>query len=170
MIGGTATATFDDFIFRISAQGVDERKLGRWNFITITGKNNLQTTIFTCYCPYTGRSPGSAYSQHLVYMEKHKDTLPGTNCPRQLFGIDLKQAIDDKIAQGHQIIVMGDFNSEYANLSKWMLESGLQDLIHKIHGKGPRTYNRSKIHLLTEYLDLPISVSGKEDFYPLINL
>ena len=58
--------------------------------------------------------------------------------------MDLKEVIGKKIEQGHQIILMGDFNSEYSELESWMLELGLQDLIGKKHGKGPKTYNRSK--------------------------
>ena len=84
-VGGTATIAFNDFLFRISDQGVDERKLVRWNILTITGKNNLQISNFTCYCPCTGMSPGTAYSQHLVYMARNKDTIRDTNYPRQLF-------------------------------------------------------------------------------------
>ena len=38
----------------------------------------------------------------------------------------------------------GDFNSEYADLLLWMLELGLQDLIGEKHGRGPKTYERSK--------------------------
>ena len=144
LVGGVAIAAFGDLVFRISKQGADERKLGRWGYITITGKNKVTTTIFTCYCPCRGKSPGSAYSQQLVYMAKNKDQLPDTHCPRQLFGIDLKHAIETKIEKGHQIMVMGDFNSEYEDLSLWMLELGLQDLIGQKHGRGPKTYERSK--------------------------
>ena len=144
LVGGVAIAAFGDLVYRISDQGTDERNLGRWGYITITGKNNVTTSIFTCYCPCRGKSPGSAYSQQLIYMAENKDQLPDTNCPRQLFGMDLKEVIGKKIEQGHQIILMGDFNSEYSELESWMLELGLQDLIGKKHGKGPKTYNRSK--------------------------
>ena len=71
LVGGVATAAFGDLVFRISEQGADERKLGRWGFITITGKNDLKTTIFTCYCPCRGKSPGSAYSVSYTHL-----TLP----------------------------------------------------------------------------------------------
>ena len=78
LVGGVATAAFGDLVFRISDQGEDERKLGRWGFITITGKNDIKTTIFTCYCPCRGKSPGSAYSQQLVYMAEHATDIPDT--------------------------------------------------------------------------------------------
>jgi len=144
LVGGVAMMAFGDLVFGISNQDSDFRKLGRWSTITITGKNMIKTTIFTCYCPCRGKSPGSTFSQHLVYMAEHKTELPDTACPRQLFGIDLKTAIEDKLDLGHQIIVMGDFNSEYTELSSWMLELGLVDVISDKHGAGPKTYNRSK--------------------------
>ena len=120
-----------DLVFRISQQGNDFRNLGRWCFITLTGKNNVNTTIFTCYCPVRGRSVGSAYAQQLLYIAENKNTIPSTSCPRQLFGSDLHQAIMSKIDKGHSIIVMGDFNSEYSTLTKWMFELGLVDLMKK---------------------------------------
>ena len=54
-VGGTTMVAFDDLVWRITDQGEDDRLLGRWSYITITGKNNLKTTIVTCYCPCKGR-------------------------------------------------------------------------------------------------------------------
>ena len=144
LFGGTAMIAFDNLVFPISAQGQDTRNLGRWGHITLTGKNGLNTTIFTCYCPTRNTSPGSVFSQHLTYMAENKDHLPTNTCPRQLFGMDLKNVISEYIDLGHQIIVMGDFNSEYAKLKHWMLQLGLQDIIAEQHGPGPKTYERSK--------------------------
>ena len=39
---------------------------------------------------------------------------------------------------------MGDFNSEYKDLTLWMLELGLIDIIAKKHRLGPRTHKFSK--------------------------
>ena len=144
LVGGTASVAFNELVFRISAQGQDYRKLGRWNFVTITGKNDIKTTIFTCYCPVICKSPGSTYSQHLTYMAENTEEIPEVTCPRQLFGIDLKNAIENRLDSGHQIIVMGDFNSEYTKLKDWMLDLGLKELIEERHGAGPKTYKRSK--------------------------
>ena len=79
-------------------------------------------------------------------MAENKDQLPDTNCPRQLFGMDLKAVIGTKIEQGHQIILMGDFNSEYSELESWMLELGLQDMIGK---------NTEKVLRLTIVQNMP---------------
>ena len=55
-IGGVATMVFNDLVCRLSAQEGDFRKLGRWCSVTITGKINLKTSIFNCYCPVRGRA------------------------------------------------------------------------------------------------------------------
>ena len=144
LIGGTAMIAFGDLVFRISHQNSDPRNLGRWSSITISGKNTVTTRIFTCYCPVRSSSLGSAYAQQLVYMAEHKNTIPETSCPRQLFGIDLKTEIDASIEQGHNVIVMGDFNSDYSKLKSWMLEAGLEDILASKHGPAPKTHLRSK--------------------------
>ena len=145
--GGTASMAFGDVVFRISDQGCDERKLGRWSHMTITGKNDLRTTIITGYTPCSNsQHSGSAYSQQLVYMASHPDEFPDDiTCPRELFGHDLKRLVESRQIAGHQIILQGDFNAEYDLLEEWMLDLGLVDLIKKKHKwKGPRTCTKSK--------------------------
>ena len=61
----------------------------------------------------------------------HKEALPDIDCPRQLFGYDLKNKIDKKQELGHNILVLGDFNSHYSNLCIWMRDLGLQELMEK---------------------------------------
>ena len=48
------------------------------------------------------------------------------------------------IAEGHQLIIQEDFNSEYEDLKPWMIDLGLIDLIGKKPGKGPRNHTRTK--------------------------
>lgn len=62
---------FDNLVYMISDHGYDNRLLGLWSYVTITGKHNLKSTIITCYCPCKGFFPGSIYSQHLIYMSKN---------------------------------------------------------------------------------------------------
>ena len=71
IVGGTAMIAFNNLVFNITFQGTDNRKLGRWLYITITGKNIGKTTLVDCYCPVISNSPGSFYSQHLVYMAEN---------------------------------------------------------------------------------------------------
>ena len=60
-----------------------------------------------------------------------KNILPTTNRPRHLFAKDLQKEVISKIEKDHQIILMGNFNLEYEELTTWMLELGWQDLIRK---------------------------------------
>ena len=144
-VGGTAMIGFDELAFRISMQEEDDRGLGRWSIITLTGKNGLKTTFLTCYCPVVSASPGSAYAQQLTYMAENKEKVPeNIKCPRQLFGHDLKITIGKYANMGNQMIVCGDFNSEYSALSEWFLDEGLQDIIAEKNGVMPITYQRSK--------------------------
>ena len=39
LVGGTAMIAFNVVVFHICQQGADKRKLGRWSFVTINGKN-----------------------------------------------------------------------------------------------------------------------------------
>ena len=141
MVGGTAMLECNDVVFHICEQGIDKRKLGRWSFITLNGKNQVKTTFVTVYCPVISNSPGSCYSQQLLYMAEHMDDVPpGLKCPRQLFGCDLQVFLREKSDLGHHLVVCGDFNSEYEKLSEWMLHQGLVDTLATKHGKCPITY------------------------------
>ena len=77
-------------------------------------------------------------------MSEHASSNLATSCPRQLFGLDLKLILEQKIREGHQLIIMGDFNSSYDELSSWMIEAGLLDVHEEKFGKGPATHSRSK--------------------------
>ena len=153
-IGGTISMCFNELAHRVSGRGQDNRNLGRWSWIELNGVGECSTTIITAYCPVISPSPGSCYSQHLTYMSIHANKAdtdhhyypPEITCPRQLFGYDLKRFVDQKRLEGHQVILMGDFNSEYDAVRDWMLDLGLLDVIGRKHGTQnvPRTHTRSK--------------------------
>ena len=63
LVGGTLTMAFNDIWFRISDQGCDSRDLEQWSYITLTGKNGLQTSIYTCYFAWKSNSVGLDYAQ-----------------------------------------------------------------------------------------------------------
>ena len=135
--------TFDDALFGTTDQGINSRNLGSWSYITLTGNNEIKTTIYNCYCPCKSTSVRSAYAQQLVYMSENAATLPDISFPRQLFGKDLHSDLQKKLDLSHNLIVQGDLNSHHEDLLSWMLELGLEDIIAKKHGLGPTTYNRS---------------------------
>ena len=146
LYGGTASVAFGEMVHRVSGQGQDARNLGRWSLMTIRGKNDLQTTFVTCYCPVFGRGALSSYSQQLKYMSDNPDLIPdGIECPRQLFGHDLKLLIEQLQDADHQLVLMGDWNSEYSDMADWMLDLGLVNVLKERYGEvGPRTCVKSK--------------------------
>ncbi|GFH48946.1 hypothetical protein CTEN210_05422 [Chaetoceros tenuissimus] len=149
--GGTAMMTFNDISHsEISGErDRDPRGLGRWTSMTFRGLNNNKTTIITAYCPVKSSNVGGAYMQQVAYIQEylemdqdHEHSIPlidNRECPRQLFGWDLKKFISNKIEEGHQIVLMGDFNSEFEDLKEWMQELMLEEAITKL-----KTYKRSK--------------------------
>jgi len=49
--GGTAIITHSRSTAHTKEAGGDDRQLGRWNWITVQGKGNKKTTIFSIYRP-----------------------------------------------------------------------------------------------------------------------
>ena len=52
--GGTTMFTLDNVSSAVLQKGQDPSGMGRWNFLTILGKHNSRTTIFTMHRPYKG--------------------------------------------------------------------------------------------------------------------
>ena len=69
-----------------------------------------------CHCSVVNTSSGSTSLQHIFYIAENKGQLPASiACPRQLYGYDLKQHNSE---EGHQLLLLGDFNSGCSELSK----------------------------------------------------
>jgi len=154
-IGDKLMMAFDEVCFRVSKRGIDHRGLGRYSWMEFSGIGGVTTTCVTAYCPVISTSPGGAFSQHLAYMAVHANDAETSdhfipqacvNCPPELFGHDLQKIIHDRQENGHQILVMGDFNTEYSQLRAWMADLAFLDIIGKKHrvDNGPRTHTRSK--------------------------
>ena len=71
-----------------------------------------------------------------------------------------------ELDQGHNLIVMGDFNSEYSNLTQWMQNLGLVDLMKQKHGAFPKTHNRSKDNPIDFFLAVQTWLLLKVAFFP----
>jgi len=178
-IGGTISMAFDSVSFRISDREQDSRGLGRWSWMDLNGVGGLKTTIITAYCPANSSGLGGCYTQHLTYMRMHCKELESSchfipetiNCPRQLFGNDLRKFVEERIKQGNQIILMGDFNSEYAVLRDWMLNLDCLISLEKSMGTNlhlGRTLDQ-KNHLLITSLRLHRLVVHSEASFHLAN-
>ena len=88
-----------DITFRISFEGSDPRQLGWRSTIILTGKNDVDTIIVRYYCPVHSTELGSTFVQQLLFMANNKGNLPDVDCPRQLFGIDLKNELETFISK-----------------------------------------------------------------------
>ena len=147
LAGGTFTIVFGQITFRIGETGVDTRQMGRWSWMILNGKRGVATVVITAYCPcVNNKGVTSVWSQQLYAMDNFDDIPEGIIEPRTLFWLELGQLIDDFHSKGLNVILMGDFNSEFEQVCGWMVEHGLVEGICEMHGyhTAPRTQQRSK--------------------------
>ena len=129
--GGTATIVVEDMAHRFHSSGQDERELGRWLWVQVTGKQDCVTRFVTIYClKSTGKGMNTVYEQQLEYL--HTD-------PTAVFWEDLAQAIVKWQNEGDQLIFKGDWNETVVNgnLTEWMKTFGLSEAITGLHGCNP---------------------------------
>ena len=135
-IGGTATIVTNNLTSYITNRGEDDRKLGRWSWMTISDPTKtIHTTILTLYHPCRTFSSGSVNGQQLQkirekYPHMDEDTF-------SLYTKDLQKLIKSQLSDTHHMIVMGDLNQNTTGRSKLvrMLKMvGLRDPIHEKHG------------------------------------
>ena len=149
LYGGTSLTLFNEVALRKQKNGADPRKLGRWTWTTIEGKNECKTLILSAYCPCrsTNGGPTTVWAQHLDAMTEWETDLPSEiDDPRKLFWYDLAATIKAATDDGYKIMLLGDFNSDFKELREWMIKQGLIESICEMHGydKAPITYLRSR--------------------------
>jgi len=132
-VGGVISMVMNDMAHRVIEMDQDERKLGRWSSVRTRGKNSLFTTIITAYCPCISFGAGSAYTQQLLQLQ---DIGIQSN-QRHDFWNDLEQSVTRAIDLGDNIILMGDWNTEFSEVRTWMESLGLVKLICEKHGYDP---------------------------------
>ena len=84
-----------------------EDRMGRWTWATIRGKHESNTMIISAYRPVPSGNAGLVKAQQLQYM-RTKNIM--NIDPIQKYDQDLKELIQEKLLNGHKIILMGDFN------------------------------------------------------------
>ena len=125
---------------RVLKSGVDDSMLGRWSWITLRGKNNIKTTFYCVYRPcHSTVTPNTTYSQHL----RHLHLCNRSICPRDALLQDLSTHISKLQEEGHQIVVMGDFNEIVTGprISQWAQELNLYEYVTQTFGDQIETYN-----------------------------
>ena len=125
--GGVLNMTIGEATSSIIASGKDER-LGRWVWVTLKGKLQMKTTIITGYRPCKNiKDENSTYNQHLrVLAAQHV-----TGCPRQLWLEDMKKLIQQKLNDGHQIVLLADMNQDVKDpsITTWAEDTGLHEVV-----------------------------------------
>ena len=145
--GGTSISLFENTVRHKQTHGVDERRLGRWTWTTLGGKDNQNTVIISAYCPCPSTGELSVWTQHLTAMLEWKAELPQeVDTPRKLFWHDLSELVTKFNEEGYNIILAGDYNSEFSEVQEWMIQQGLVEIICEQHGyeTAPATHLRSK--------------------------
>jgi hypothetical protein len=137
--GGTCTGVTGKWSGRISEQGMDSHGLGRWSYVSITGKNGRQVLITTVYqaCKASISTIGSktAYAQQWHLIRQEGDRMPD---PRKRFIQDLDAFLEPHYAKGTEILLIGDFNETLGDslqgLDSIVDKYGLLDLMPYHHG------------------------------------
>lgn len=141
--GGTMLMAMNRIAYSIGNIETDFRQLGRWTSILLKGKNQRKCRIVCAYCPCRSTGPYSTYALQVVGLAKSNITV----CPRTQFWSDLKTFITSCKDNNEHVIVMGDWNSTYNEVVRWMDEMGMKDLIVDRHkGEPPPTCKKSREH------------------------
>ena len=125
--GGVIGLTTSQATSCVIDSGIDP-KLGRWSWTTLKGKNNVRTTIITGYRPCRNmKDENSTYNQQLRYLNKCQID----KCPRELWLEEMKELIQRKIQQQHQIILLADLNENVkgVHISNWAKEVGIVEVV-----------------------------------------
>ena len=162
--GGVALASNNRIANTISDRGWDDKKLGRWVWHTYRGKRNFLTTFICIYFPIKNMdAEGSVYMQQAVALDK---LFPGQQRePHRQFINDLRDLIQSKVEDGHNILIAGDFNQDVQDnnlpLISMLRQFGLRELIEKKHAgcRLPPTFDDG-----SEPID---GIFGSENFIPI---
>lgn len=140
--GGTMIVTHTRSTAHTFSAQYDRFNLGRWNSITLQGKNGRHTTIISIYRPSKYQE---TYLRQTAYTSKRRKVTPSIS-PEDMWYIDLRDVIQEKISLGHGVIVAGDFNDDLnddnGRTIKFMAKLGLRELLIEKYGKGPATHIR----------------------------
>jgi len=131
--GGTFLLGNGEITSSISATGSDPAGLGCWVWFALSGQTGITTCIISAYHP-----SDSSHTQTIsVRAEQRSYLLSQDNpCqPRKAFFCDLGLAISTWQADGDNIILMADMNSDIRKeeISSFAINLGLQESILAAH-------------------------------------
>ncbi len=115
--GGTCSLVTGSLATRVISEGSDPHNLGRWSYITITGRSRT-ITIITAYCPpvhsIETAGPLTNYFQQYHQLRQSGVTSPD---PRQRFFTDLTATAHAFIHKRHELVIMLDSNDDLSDSS-----------------------------------------------------
>jgi Endonuclease/Exonuclease/phosphatase family. len=131
--GGTLLMTTNQLAHRTIQLDQDPRRLGRWTSVLLQGKQERRCRIVCAYCPCIGTGTNTVYVLQTAGLAQQNIHI----CPRKAFWDDLKEYITQKQENGEFIILLGDWNSDYKDVSEWMDRLGFKDAIYSRHNVHP---------------------------------
>ena len=169
--GGTFMLTNGNITSRIIDQQHD--KWGRWVSQTFQGKRLMKLRIYSVYQAVDatikiGSITIAAQQQSLLMQMNDTETNP-----RAAFRRDLTIEIEQSIATGHEILILGDFNEVFGadvdGMIKLANTCGLKDLMAAWNSTTPpATYARGRTRLdyalATEHVGKSLKRAGYEAF------
>ena len=137
--GGTAIITLPPFSPSITTSGSDPTGLGRWSYITISGRDNIKLTIISAYRVYqkTIKHAGPSTNIRQQWQRLEEQNLEDTNI-RDLMITYLAEFISILTNKKHEIIVgidANEANDQPKNgVDKLLQLTSLIDIISQQHG------------------------------------
>ena len=140
-LGGTGLITCGKGSTHTIASGEDEHDMGRWNWITIQGKQNRITTIISIYRPGKNQS---ILGRQQAHTSDKRPSVAMQIGPQELWDKDLMTLVDSFKSKGHEVIVGGDWNDDLndtnSKVNVMMTKRGLKEVLITRLGKGPETH------------------------------
>ena len=110
LYGGTAIFVGKEHNNRVCEPQSDDRGLGRWQSVILTGKHGMKLRVVTAYRPVADSSnrPNSVFSQQERVLLSHNDKRN----PRDAFFEDLQACVDRWHHNGEMVILGMDANQD----------------------------------------------------------
>jgi exonuclease III len=158
--GGTITMIIGKWQSRITAQGQDERGLGRWSFAQINSKRK-SLVIIMAYRPCASRGPTTAWMQQWTLLREKGDPNPD---PIKQFYKDLEEFLQGWINKKCEILLMLDANETLGEkpggISLVFGKTGLVDLLQHCH---PHEVSQNTYARGTKQIDYIMGTAGVRD-------
>ena len=158
--GGNCMAVVGQMSHRLKKSGKDDRLLGRWVWMELSGREGFSTRIYTAYRPSSSKPCDSknttVYDQQAAYIRANKIGLT----PRNLFDNDMKKELMFQM-QHHNIVLMLDANEdvEDGQFNSMMNDIGLINGIRKrVFSPMPPTHHRGSRPISTFYCSRNIQI------------